>query len=102
MPTRSGSKSGQWSFDHRCPPSPASSQPQQQNAAQQTSAPAQEKAARQNGDNNGAGVTLHFDKYEGKTLQQVLQEDPDYVAYLADKAYDDTVRQAAASMVQAA
>jgi hypothetical protein len=26
-------------------------------------------------------------KYEGNTLQQVLPEDPDYVAYLAEKAY---------------
>jgi hypothetical protein len=64
----------------------------------------QPQAAHENDAKSGSsgGITLHFGKYEGKTLQQVLQEDPDYAAYLADKAYDDTVRQAAISMVQAA
>ncbi len=43
-----------------------------------------------NGNGNGNGrsetLTLSFGKYQGKTLQQVLQEDPDYITYLADKA----------------
>jgi hypothetical protein len=91
-------ESGQWSFGDRRPPERAS-KPEQKKAAQKKPPP-QQKAACQNG--GAGGLTLHFGKYEGQTLQQVLQEDPDYVAYLADKAYDDTVRQAAANMVQAA
>lgn len=31
-------------------------------------------------------ITLSFGKYKGQTLQQVLQEDPEYFKYLADKA----------------
>ena len=92
---------GKWSFGDARPPQRAS-QPQPPKVARKAKSPQpQSQAARENGAKSG-GITLHFGKYEGKTLQQVLQEDPDYVAYLADKAYDDTVRQAAISMVQAA
>jgi hypothetical protein len=93
-------ESGQWSFGDRRPPQ-RTSQPQQQKGPKKASSQPQRKATHGNG-HGAAGITLHFGKYEGKTLQQVLREDPDYVAYLADKAYDDTVRQAAASIVPAA
>lgn len=103
-------ESGTWSFDDARPsrrastpqPPKVSKKPQRTKASKTPQS--QPQAARENGANGGStgGITLHFGKYEGKTLRQVLQEDPDYVAYLADKAYDDTVRQAAATMVQAA
>jgi hypothetical protein len=92
-------ESGNWAFGNRRPPQRAS-QPQQKSSEKKPPQP-QQKAGRGKS-SDVAGLTLHFGKYEGQTLRQVLQEDPDYVAYLADKAYDDTVRQAAANMMQAA
>ncbi len=97
-------ETGKWSFGDSRPPQRAST-PQSPKVAQKSKSPQpQQPAARESGANSGGsgGITLHFGKYAGKTLRQVLQEDSDYVAYLADKAYDDTVRQAAATLVPAA
>ena len=60
-------------------------------ASRSTSTPKSPAPPNGNGNGRSESLTLSFGKYQGKTLQQVLQEDPDYLKMLADKAGDMTL-----------
>lgn len=53
-------------------------------------------------DDAGAGVVIKFGKYQGKTIGQVYDEDPDYIEWLADKGNNQFLKNKAREFLAAA
>lgn len=49
--------------------------------------------------NDAENTKINFGKYKGKTLEQILDEDKNYVEWLKDNARDEAVRKAATMML---
>lgn len=55
-----------------------------------------------NPDKKDLAITVTFGQYKGQTLGDVLEQDPSYLKWLADKAQDGKIRKAASNLLKAA
>lgn len=76
----------------------ADSAPRAASTGSEPSSPPEQSASAPNTDHAGA-TAITFGRHKGKILSTILEEDPGYVEWLRDKATDQDVRAAAATLL---